>query len=306
MTSERLVIPEGTYIVAVSGGIDSVVLLDMLFQHKNLQLIVAHFDHGIRDDSAKDAQFVRELAESYGLAFEAERTELGKQASESDARKARYNFLRKIFNQYKADAIITAHHQDDTIETSMINILRGTGRRGLTSLRDRPGLLRPLLSVPKQEIINYAQTHSLSWREDSTNTDKKYLRNKLRHDVVAKMSPENRQAWLKIIDFARTNNEKLDTEVQQLLRKGLHKNQLVLSRQWFIKLPHDVCREIIHSILARAGAKDVDKKTVERLVVQVKTLPNGKKLQAGGVEIFLTKRSARFKSCSGQEARNHV
>ena len=296
MSGQHVSVPAGTYIIAVSGGVDSVVLLDLLAKDPNISLIVAHFDHGIREDSAIDAEFVKNLAASYGLPFESERVELGPDAGELAARNKRYDFLRRVFTKYNATAIITAHHQDDVIETSMINIIRGTGRHGLTALKSRNDLVRPILTIPKQELITYAEKNNLQWREDSTNTDTKYLRNKIRHDVVAKMTPGQKGVWLGILENTQNNNEKLDMEIQNLLRRGLHKNQLVLSRSWFIKLPHDVAKEVLHAILKRAKAKEIDKKTIERLVVQIKTLPHGKTLQASGVDIELTKRSARFKT----------
>ena len=306
MGGQHVAVPAGTYIIAVSGGVDSVVLLDLLAQDDGLKLIVAHFDHGIRTDSADDAQFVKELATKYNLPFEQERAELGPDASESEARQKRYDFLRRVATKYNADALITAHHQDDLIETSMINIVRGTGRHGLTSLKSRQGMLRPMLSIPKHELIAYAKEKKLDWREDSTNSDTKYLRNKIRHEVVTKMTLEQKHQWLRILEKAQDNNHKLDNELQNLLRRGLHKNQLVLSRTWFVRLPHSLSREVVNALLKRAGAKEIDRKTVEKLVVQIKTLPHGKHLQASGVDIELTKRSARFKSRGSQEALKHV
>jgi tRNA(Ile)-lysidine synthase len=122
----------GRYVIAVSGGVDSVALLHALTKRPALDMIVAHFDHGIRPESAQDAAFVRTLAESYGLPFVTDRVELGPDASEASARQARYSFLRTLQRQYDATSIITAHHQDDLLETAIINLLRGTGRRGLT------------------------------------------------------------------------------------------------------------------------------------------------------------------------------
>jgi len=87
----------------------------------------------------------------------------------------------------------------------------------------------------------------------------------------------------------------LDFEIQQILRQGLHKGQLVLNRYWFSMLPHNIAKEVIAVVLERAGATEIDKKTIERLSVQIKTVPSGKVLQAPGVVILLTKRSARFK-----------
>jgi tRNA(Ile)-lysidine synthetase-like protein len=289
-------VPEGTYIIAVSGGVDSVVLLHALSMQPNVRLVVAHFDHGIRHNSAEDAVFVREIATEFSLQYEEERAELGVNASEEVARKARYDFLGALVKKYQASAIITAHHQDDVIETSIINLLRGTGRHGLTSLKSRQGMLRPLLSYPKQELLSYASAHKLAWREDPTNEDVKYLRNKVRHQIVPKMSVEQRAQWLAILQSAYDVNEKIDSEIQNLLRRGLHKGSPVLSRSWFVLLPHDIAKEVIMVILRQVGAHDIDRKTVERLVIQIKTLAQGKVLEASGATIVLTKRSARFKN----------
>ena len=288
-------LPKGKYIVAVSGGVDSVVLLDLLAKQNDLELVVAHFDHGIRKDSAKDAELVQNLAKKYGFEFEQEKGNLGADVNESDARDKRYSFLNGVKQKYNAKAIITAHHQDDLIETSMINILRGTGRRGLTSLKSRDGYLRPLLEYPKKQLINYAKTNKLNWNEDSTNKDIKILRNYLRLKVIPKMTAKQRQTWLDILHKAQIINDKIDTEIRDLLRRGLHKGQPILSRKWFIMLPHDISKEVVLTILYDLGAQDIDKKSVERLTIQIKTLPAGKIIQTVGIDVMLTKRSARFK-----------
>jgi tRNA(Ile)-lysidine synthase len=290
----------GKYIIAVSGGVDSVVLLDLLSSvHRpssNVQLIVAHFDHGIRSQSSEDAQFVKSLAEEYALPFELGSGDLGPDASEAEARDKRYAFLNSVKDKHQAKAIITAHHQDDVIETSIINLLRGTGRLGLTSLKSRNHIIRPLLDVPKTELLKYASEHNLKWHEDSTNLDTKYLRNKVRLEVVPKMTPTQKEQWLNILKRTAELNVAIDKDLSYLLNRGLHKGQLVLSRKWFAMLPHAIAREVVANLLIRAGAIEIDKKTIERLAVQIKTLRSGKVLQASGVDILLTKRSARFKS----------
>ena len=303
---ENILLPAGKYVVAVSGGVDSVVLLDILAKQHQVDIVVAHFDHGIRADSAKDAEFVGSLAAKYNLPFETERVELGPNASEEQARAERYKFLHRIMKKHQAKAIVTAHHQDDVIETGMINILRGTGRHGLTSLKTQTDIFRPMLQVPKQDILDYAKDNKLQWHEDSTNNDTKYLRNNIRHNIVAKMDTTQKQQWVNIVAKMYKINEKLDFEIQNILRRGLHKDQLVLSRAWFIMLPHDISKEVIIAILQRAGAKEIDRKTVERLTVQIKTLKPGKTLQASGVQINLTKRSARFINTYRQEAIKNV
>lgn len=285
----------GIYVVAVSGGVDSMVLLSILNRPKNLKLVVAHFDHGIREDSRQDAKLVKKAAKSQGHLFELGQGGLGLNTSEAVAREARYKFLHQIKNKYKANAIITAHHQDDLIETSMINVLRGTGRKGLTSLKSRDDILRPLLKFSKKQLESYAKSQKIKWHEDSTNKDIKHLRNYLRIKVIPKMTPEEHQKWLDILNKVAKTNDKLDIEIQKLLSRGLHKNQLVLSRKWFATLPHDIAKEVIVNILSKANISGINRKSIERLTIQIKTLPAGKVLQAPGVDIQLTKRSARLK-----------
>lgn len=140
----RVNILPGKYIVAVSGGVDSTVLLDLLTQKDGVQLVVAHFNHGIRPAANRDEAFVRALAAKYDLPFEVGHGELGPRASEADARQARYSFLKQIEEKHEAYALITAHHQDDMIETALINTVRGTGPKGLIAITASTGVLRPL------------------------------------------------------------------------------------------------------------------------------------------------------------------
>ena len=166
------------YVVAVSGGVDSVVLLHTLLAHHSSDIVVAHVDHGIRPESDQDAQFVRSLAKRYGVPFEMTRLALGEGASEEVARRERYAFLRQVAARY-GGVIVTAHHADDVVETVAINLLRGTGWRGL-AVFGADDIYRPMTVWFKHEIVDYATRHDLAWREDSTNTDDKYLRNRLR------------------------------------------------------------------------------------------------------------------------------
>ena len=194
-------------IVAVSGGVDSVVLLDMLVQERQHELIVAHFDHGIRSDSAEDALFVAEITRRYGLPFEMKREELGANASEELARARRYAFLRGVAKKYEA-VIATAHHMDDIAETIAINLTRGTGWRGLAVLAG--DVYRPLLGTTKAELRAYAQEHEISWHEDSTNTSDAYLRNRLR----VKLDDEDRTLQLAAL---RAEQVRLRNEVSREL-----------------------------------------------------------------------------------------
>ena len=203
------------YVIAVSGGVDSVVLLDMLVNkrlpnpHSPIpipQLIVAHFDHGIRDNSVKDANFVSDLAKKYKLPFETKREELGKNCSEETARNRRYKFLRSIAKKHNA-TLITAHHTDDVVESIAINLKRGTGWRGLSVMDS--DVLRPLTNMTKSEIINYAKQHNLNWNEDNTNVNNKYLRNRIRKQAT-KLDNDVKKQLLCLFETQKNLKKEID------------------------------------------------------------------------------------------------
>jgi tRNA(Ile)-lysidine synthetase-like protein len=261
-------IKPGKYVIAVSGGVDSVALLHILKGLPGIDLVVAHFDHGIREDSPDDRVFVEALANEYGLPFAYKEGQLGSGASEAAARKVRYDFLRKVQRQHNVQAIITAHHQDDVLETAIINLLRGTSRKGLTSLTAQPGIERPLLNVPKKELIAYAKDQGLKWREDSTNQDQSYLRNYVRHSILPRFDAESRAQFLHVLSTQQVTNLELD----KLLDSQLHiqSDETGLDRQWFTSLSHDVAREVLAAWLRANNIRDFDRKTLERLVVAAK------------------------------------
>jgi len=266
-----------SYVVAVSGGVDSVVLLDILAQQLPPEhLTVAHFDHGIREDSAADRQFVERLAQRYQLIFTFDEGKLGPDASEAAAREARYAFLRRVRQTSGAEYIVTAHHEDDVFETAILNLLRGTGRKGLSSLQSRGDLYRPLLTTPKAHIKAYARKRGLEWREDSTNKNDDYLRNYVRHRIMPRFDPAARDRLRQLIARARDTN----IEIDSLLAEQLHLQPSgdVLDRQWFIMLPHAVAREIIAAWLRRLGVTGFDRQLLERIVVAAKTFEPGKQI----------------------------
>lgn len=271
------------YVVAVSGGVDSVALLDILRSQPDLRLIVAHFDHGVREDSAEDRKFVEALAEQYGLSFTFDEGKLGAGASEAAARDARYEFLRRVKNASGAQAIVTAHHEDDVFETAILNLLRGTGRKGLSSLKSTDEIYRPLLNTPKKNLIAYARANGLQWREDSTNASDNYLRNYVRHNIFSKFDEAARNRLRELIQNAHSANVQID----QLLAEQLHlqPSYNVLDRHWFIMLPHAVALEIVAAWLRARGIMDFDSATLERIVIAAKMYAPGKQIDV----------SARFK-----------
>ena len=258
----------GRYIIAVSGGVDSVALLDMLAHQPGLMLTVAHFDHGIRSESARDRIFVQTLAARYKLPFVYDEANLGPGSSEERARNARYTFLHTVRKHARAQAIITAHHEDDVIETALMNLMRGTGRKGMSSLRSTDGIVRPLLRVPKSELEAYAQQHGLQWREDHTNQNTKYRRNYVRHTLVPKLTPAHRSTLLGHIRQSEALNHQIDAELSNLFH--VQPSMLTLDRYFFVMLPHMVAAEVMAAWLRRVEAS-FDRKNIHRIVVSAKT-----------------------------------
>lgn len=234
------------YIVAVSGGIDSVVLLDIMNRHSKAELVVAHVDHAVRDDSADDEAFVRELAKKYHLPYISTRLS-GEKHDEASLRQARYAFLEDVRQRHDADAIAMAHHQDDVLETIIINHLRGTGWRGLSSLRSHPTLHRPLLPMSKAGIVRYAIENALEWREDPSNQDVRYLRNAVRHHVMPRLMQKGKRAELTDLHHKQ---RKLGDEIHQELAR-LHqtvKGERGIKRYQLIMLPRAVAEELLYFI----------------------------------------------------------
>ncbi|MDB5166595.1 MAG: hypothetical protein JWM37_667 [Candidatus Saccharibacteria bacterium] len=265
----------GRYVVAVSGGIDSMALAHALVRDGRFGLTVAHFDHGIRDDSADDAAFVTRWAADQGLPVYTERVELGASASEATARQARYDFLRRIKDKVSARAIITAHHQDDLLETVILNLQRGTYRKGLTPFNDASDIARPLLNYKKADIRTYAFENQLEWCEDSTNQDRAYRRNKVRHDVMPRLTAAQRQELLSLVERTRQLNHDIDRHVSELVTGPL-------DRVWFRGLPTEVAREVMAQWLRDGQVGDFSRQTVDRLSQQARQLQTGKRIDALG------------------------
>ena len=178
-------------IVATSGGMDSMVLVH-LFQKFNLNFALAHCNFQLRGaESDGDENFVAAYAKLNNIAcfitkFDTSNySEEHKLSTQVAARNLRYNWFNEILEQEKFDYIVTAHHLDDQVETFLINFSRGTGLDGLTGIPSQNGnIIRPMLPFSRKEIENYVSENKLQWREDSSNTSDKYLRNKIRHHVI--------------------------------------------------------------------------------------------------------------------------
>ncbi|MBO6881466.1 tRNA lysidine(34) synthetase TilS [Winogradskyella sp.] len=206
---------ESKVIIAISGGIDSVVLAH-LCKSMNLNFALAHCNFNLRDEeSDADEVFVLDLAEDLDVEvfvqnFDTEAYAKDfKRSIQMAARELRYNWFAELAEQLKFDYILTAHHADDNLETFLINFTRGTGLNGLTGIpMKNENIVRPLLPFSRQEIEAYAKENQIKWREDSSNSSQKYLRNKLRHEVVPILKDINPQL---LDSFQNTLNHLNDT-----------------------------------------------------------------------------------------------
>jgi len=202
----KLCAPGDEIVVGVSGGADSVVLLDVL-RRLGVKPIVAHVNYQLRGaESDGDADFVRELAAKWNLPFYLKTADTARLAKDQGrsiqdvARQIRYDFFEEVRRLTGADRIAVAHHRDDVAETVLFRLVRGTGIEGLRGMQPLHGhIIRPLLFVARDELLAYARARKLTWREDSSNASTKYARNFIRHKVMPLLREVNPAAVDNII-----------------------------------------------------------------------------------------------------------
>ena len=255
------------YLLAVSGGVDSMVLLDMVatdyhgFRERHFSgaqfpadFIVVHYDHGIRGRaSAEDAEFVRQQCCNYGAVVQCGCGKLAAVTGEAVARQYRYDFFRWVAETIARDDepvyLVTAHHRDDLLETIALNIVRGTGWRGLVPM-NQPQVLRPLLDIAKAELVSYAIEHGLTWREDQTNDSPRYLRNRLRV-LLASWSPADKAKLTRLYERQKHLRRQIEQELEYYCARHVTRDKqgrLVLRRYDLIMLPADVAIEILRRL----------------------------------------------------------
>lgn len=217
-------VPEGSLVAAVSGGGDSVALL-LLLASTPRKVVVAHLDHSLRPDSAQDALWVGALAERLGYPFESEKLEVAKIAAErggnleATARELRYGFLAKVAKKHQAQAILTAHTEDDQAETVLLQLVQGTGR-GLGMRAKRGKVVRPLLELSRSTLRAYLKCKQQDWLEDISNADTSLDRNFLRHEIFPRLKarfPQTNTALARFATISQLDDEALDPLAEQVL-----------------------------------------------------------------------------------------
>ncbi|WP_163325915.1 tRNA lysidine(34) synthetase TilS [Draconibacterium mangrovi] len=238
---KQLIKPGQKILLAISGGIDSMVLLH-LFERSEFEYGIAHCNFRLRgDESDGDEAFVREQVEQHGTAAHFETFDTIEYASlkgisiEMAARELRYGFFERIRKEFEYDCIVTAHHQDDLIETFFLNLSRKTGIKGLTGIKEKKGkLIRPLLFASREDIERYAAENSISYREDSSNNEVVFQRNFLRHKILplfSELNPAFKKNFMASVDNLKVAydvyKDAVDDEIQAVLTK--EKEQSVIS-----------------------------------------------------------------------------
>ena len=204
-------------ILAISGGVDSMVLADLLLKAK-MEFVAAHCNFHLRgEESDGDEKFVRDYAERNGIQCFVKHFETEKYAAEQGisiemaARDLRYSWFEELRQQLNYDKIAVAHHADDQAETFFINLLRGAGLNGLKGMKPQNGvIIRPLLWASREQIRKYAVENHIVWREDHTNAESVYLRNKIRNRLLPtfdELHPEARHGLHKSLEHLSAENE---------------------------------------------------------------------------------------------------
>ncbi|WP_275315431.1 tRNA lysidine(34) synthetase TilS [Tenacibaculum bernardetii] len=229
---------ERKLLIAISGGVDSVVLTHLLHQ-LNFTISLAHCNFQLRDEESNlDELSVKELAKNLNIPFFSVLFETSKHAEEHKlstqiaARKLRYNWFDELIKEHNFDYILTGHHADDNLETFIINLTRGTGLDGLTGIPAINGkIVRPLLIFSREQIETYATDNNIQWREDASNSEIKYIRNKIRHQIVPllkELNPSFSKTHLKTTAFLKQSQQIVTDKMEEVSSKTLSKKGALL------------------------------------------------------------------------------
>jgi tRNA(Ile)-lysidine synthase len=269
-------------VVALSGGPDSVALTDALAEsagEAEIRVVAAHLDHGLRAGSGDDAVFCAELCRRLGLPLRSGQADVRGRARreggglEEAARLERYAFLRSVKKALGASTIAVAHTRDDQAETFLLRLLRGAGSRGLGAMRLRSGdLFRPLLDVSRDQVLDHLRRRGLPWREDPSNTDPSFVRNRVRHELLpyleARFNPRVRAALARSAGLIAEEADVIEGLAEGHLGVGgANAGPIVLSRQALAAAPSAVARAALRrAIEVTGGLRAVSKLHVDRLL----------------------------------------
>lgn len=216
-------------LIGLSGGADSVALAYLLRQQEGLELRAVHVNHGLRGEASDgDEAFVRELCSRWQLPLDVYHAQPPEHPGEDWARQARYAFYREATVKHQADAVALAHHRDDQAETLLLHLMRGAGLSGLKGMAEDSEVLgvrivRPLLGCSRQELREMLTQAGITWREDGSNQDTRYLRNAVRHELLPLMeqlAPGAAQRIASAAELLQAEDAVLEQLAQDMLKDG--------------------------------------------------------------------------------------
>ncbi len=224
IAKNKLIAPKSRIVLAISGGVDSMVMAD-LFRNLGQHIGIAHVNHGLRAAASdEDQNFVASYCKEHGIAFHCVTLDLSHLKEQggnmhAESRDLRYRFFEELCEEHGYDAIATAHHLDDNIETLFLRLCRGTGVKGMTGIPIRRGrIIRPLLFTSKEEILAYAQKKKLQYREDASNSEDVYDRNFLRNTILPQLNtrfPQLQKRNSNSLENFNAENSLLDLLLQE-------------------------------------------------------------------------------------------
>ena len=286
-------------VVAVSGGIDSVTLLDLLVKEgRGSLLVIAHFNHQLRgSESEADQQHVAALAQKYGIPFHIERADTAARAKERGmgiqecARDLRYEFFENLLMSAHADCIATAHNADDNAETILLNLFRGAGVSGLAGIpvrREGEKIIRPLLFATRDEIEDYAREERLAFRNDSSNEHDDYTRNFLRHRVLPLVKEHVNPAAIQVLNRSAELFREMHAYLADTARRGFEQiaagaseNDIALSITRLREYPLLVQQYIVILAVTRATGRAPESDHVNA-ILNLSTAITGSRLNLPG------------------------
>ena len=286
--------------VAVSGGADSICLLQVFYENAaayDIVLSAITCEHGIRGDSAlRDVEFVKAFCKDRGIPLSVFTADIPSRAKaqgrglEEEGRIFRYECFAQVLKEGKADVIATAHHKDDLAETVLFRLARGTSLAGIGAIKERDGIVRPFLGVTKEEILSYLKERTIAFVTDETNDDERFSRNAIRGRVLPVLEEIVKGAGEHIADFARRAGE--DSAYLESLAESAIKR-----KEDGIYVPIDLPRPLFLRAAVMAISSLGGRNYSEKLLLEVERLlclQSGRKVCFGGIEAVKEKTDIVF------------
>lgn len=286
-------------VLGVSGGPDSVCLLDIFYKLSkkyDFKLHITHVNYNLRGrDSKQDELFVKELAKKYGIAVSVLFVKEKKKGNlENNLRNIRYDYFEQIRKKLKFSIIAVAHNQDDQAETVLMRVIRGSGLSGLSSMKAKSGnIIRPMLKISRKEILDYLKKNKLKYRTDKSNLDIKFTRNAIRHKLIPflekNFNPSIKKTLSQWSFLVADDYEFLNKSAERSAVNICKNNGRELRVKKFLNLPAAIQRQILRIVFmqTKKTVTDIENQQIEEILKLIKSRKNkNQKAVIGGLKIY--------------------